>query len=273
MSNSPCKQVSPRDVYFFDLQGFLILRQALSKLELRELHTCLDAIPPLQAGERHGDVHAHDYQDGGQSGLNLQQIYEAGEPFEKLIDHPAWFEHMKLFVGGEGTFDHHHGPLFIDENFVSLRKPGEAIGMHSGGFPSTHRSQYRFHGDRFLCGQVNALIAFTNIGPGDGGTTLIPGSHKSNFEHPDLKRVGMRREGFGELIEGALELEMEAGDALVFVDSLCHGSARRLNPGIRKIAVYRYGPSWGNFRHGFRPSQELLQRLTPQRRSIVSPAL
>ena len=53
-------------------------------------------------------------------GLNLQQIYEAGEPFERLIDHPSWIERIKFFVGGEGTFDYHHGPLFIDEGFGTL---------------------------------------------------------------------------------------------------------------------------------------------------------
>ena len=59
-----------------------------------------------------------------------------------------------------------------------------------------------------MCGQVNALIALTDIGPGDGGTVLVPGSHKSNFEHPELKKVAMRSEGFGELIEGAIEIQM-----------------------------------------------------------------
>ena len=41
--------------------------------------------------------------------------------------------------------------------------------------------------------------------------------------------------------------------------------------GERRIVVYRYGPSWGTFRHGYRPSSELLERLTPERRQIVQP--
>jgi hypothetical protein len=263
--------VSPREVYFFDLNGYIILRNALSGSEVEELNAGIDAIPEQEPGSQFGQIHFHDYDDKGQSGLNLQQIYEAGEPFERLIDHPAWIEHVKLFVGGEGSFDHAHGPLFIDENFVNLRGPGKAIGMHSGGYPPILRNQFRFHGGRFMCGQVNALIALTDIGPGDGGTTLIPGSHKSNFKHPDLDLVKMRSDRFGELIEGAVEVEMAAGDVLVFVDGICHGSAKRANPGIRRIAVYRYGPSWGNFRHPYRPSQELLDRLTPERRQMVAP--
>ena len=48
-------------------------------------------------------------------------------------------------------------------------------------------------------------------------------------------------------------------------------AARRSTDGERRIVVYRYGPSWGNFRHGYAPSPELLERLTPQRRLIVQP--
>ncbi len=62
-------------------------------------------------------------------------------------------------------------------------------------------------------------------------------------------------------VEGAIECHLEKGDALLFVDAIAHGSARRTNPGNRRIAVYRYGPSWGHFRLPYRPSPELLGRL------------
>ena len=101
---------------------------------------------------------------GAKNGVNLQQIYEAGEPFEALVDHPSWIEHVKCFVGGEGTFDYHHGPLFIDECFASIRGPGDAIGIHSGAYPWVKRCQYHFSNGRFNCGQVNMLLALTDIG-------------------------------------------------------------------------------------------------------------
>lgn len=258
------------ETYLFDLRGYLHLENALSNKEVGELNACLDEIPPLAPGEWYGHVQAHTYGDET-SGLNLQQIYETGEPFEKLIDHPSWFEKVKRFVGGEGSFDYHHGPLFIDENFANFREPGEAIGLHSGGFPPILRNQFRYHGGRFMCGQINILMALTDIGPGDGGTMVIPGSHKSNFKHPHFDRHRMARDATAEGIEGAVEIHMATGDALLFVDGISHGSARRSKPGCRRVVVYRYGPSWGNFRHGYQPSPELLQRLTPQRRRIVQP--
>lgn len=267
--------VTDRDRFFFDLNGFLVLRGAIDAEHLRQIHERLDEFlamdPPLRHGEYIGAVHAHTY--GGAEGLNLQQIYEAGAPFERLIDHPAWYEKALTFVGGQNTFDMQHGPMFIDENFASIRGPGESIGLHSGGHKTTKRTQYRYENGQFGCGQINILMAFNNVGPGDGATMVVPGSHKSNFPHPELGRAAMK---VGEArsvddVEGAVEVHLQAGDAVMFVDSILHGSAKRVNEGQRRIGVFRYGPSWGMFRHPYRPSEELLQRLTPERRQLVWP--
>ena len=116
-------------------------------------------------------------------------------------------------------------------------------------------------------------MALTDIGPGDGATMVIPASHKSNFVHPDFDSHSMKA---GETrsvdsLEGAIEVHLAAGDALLFVDALCHGSAKRINPGERRIVVYRYGPSWGNFRHPYQASDDLLRRLTPRQRAVACP--
>jgi len=264
--------VSPLERYLFDLQGFLHLENALSAEEVAALNRRLDAIPVMEKGAWHGAVHAHSF--GGKDGTNLQQIYEGGPEFEALIDHPSWIGRIKHFVGDQpGNFDLLHGPVFIDEAFANLRGPGEAIGLHSGGHKPVKRTQYRFHNGEFACSQVNILMALTDIGPGDGATMLIPGSHKANLEHPQLRDHQIRP---GEMtsvdgVTGAREVHMKAGDALLFVDGIMHGSAQRTNPGQRRIIVYRYGPSWGFFRHPYRPSRELLARLTPERRAIVWP--
>jgi hypothetical protein len=262
--------ITDLEIYLFDLRGYLVLENALSFDEVTALNEGIDEILPLNPGQWYGDVHAQDLKP--ELGLNLQQIYEAGEPFERLIDHPSWFEKVKYFVGGEGTFDYLHGPLFIDENFANVRGPGGAIGLHSGAHEGVKRTQFRYNVGRFMCGQINILIALTDIGPGDGATMVVPGSHKSNFPHPEFEkhRIGGEVASVDNVI-GAIEVHMKAGDALLFVDALSHGSARRVNPGDRRIVVYRYGPSWGNFRLGYQPSEALLARLTPERRKIVHP--
>ena len=255
--------------YLFDLQGFLLLENALTAEEVTELNAGIDAILPIQPDEWHGYIHAR---GSSTNNIQLHQIYEAGEPFERLIDHPSWIDKVKHFVGGEGTFDHWPSPLFIDEDFAIIRKTGEGTRMHSGGHIGVKRTQFRYHNGRFQCGQINILIPLTDMGPGDGATMVVPGSHKQNFQHPDYDNMGIRGEvDATDNALAAVEVNCKAGDAILFVDALCHGSARRINPGERRVLIYRYGPGWGNFRHGYRPSPELLDRLTPERRKIVQP--
>jgi hypothetical protein len=260
------------ELYRFDLRGYIVVRQALSRAEVDACNACLDAIPALSPGEWYGYVHCHSY-GASSDGINLQQIYEAGPPFEALLDHPSWIAKVKTLVGGEGTFDHKHGALFIDEAFANLRGPGQAIGLHSGGHTGCKRTQFRVRQGKFHCGQVNVLLALTDIGPGDGATMVIPASHKANFAHPDLARFQMGENRSVDGLEDAIEVHLQAGDALLFVDAIMHGSAMRRNPGLRRIVVQRYGPSWGNFRHPYQPSAPLLARLTPERRAIVMPQL
>ncbi len=261
-------QPTAMDDYLFDLHGFLKLEGAVDPGHVADLNAVLDAIPDIEPGQWHGYVHRQVHQE--MNGINYQQIYEAGEPFERLIDHPAWIGRVRRYGRGEGTVDYNHGDLFIDENFANLRGPGQAISLHSGGHQRTKRTQFRYHDGKFHCGQINILTALTDIGPGDGATMVIPGSHKSNIKHPRFDPHVYGQDPV-DGTEGAIEVHMKAGDAILFVDAIAHGSAARVNPGQRRICVYRYGPSWGNFRFGYRPSEELLARLTATRRKIVRP--
>src|SRR5271168_5071601 len=80
ISTGEQKMVTDREKYFFDLQGFIVIRQALNAAEVTELNAALDAISRIKPGEWYGAVHGHTY--GTKDGLNYQQIYEGSEPFE-----------------------------------------------------------------------------------------------------------------------------------------------------------------------------------------------
>jgi ectoine hydroxylase-related dioxygenase (phytanoyl-CoA dioxygenase family) len=250
--------------YLFDLRGYLILKSAVDAAHIAELNRVLDAFPKLEWGQWHGNVQRLD--NNGDAGTELQNIVEAGEPFERLIDHPSWISLLRRYCGED---DSYVAGLFIDECFASIRRTGGFFGIHSGGYHGAMRGQYRYANGVFRCGQVNILLALTDIGPGDGGTLIVPGSHKSNFAHPQAPNYT----GLGPIndIEGAMEVHLCKGDALLFVDGLSHGASARTNPGERRVVIQRYGPSWGATRHGYRYSDELLARLTPERRKILQP--
>ncbi len=266
---------STLEEYLFDLQGFVVLRGVLSKEEVADANARIDQIPrALPRNGWHGWVQREDHPE--HRGISYQQVYELGGTFERMIDHPNYINYVLRFIGGQDTFDYHHGPLFIDENFYTIRGPGEAIPLHAGGHDRCKRMQFRYHNGRFACSQINVLTAFTDIGPGDGATMVIPGSHKSNIIHPEFLRKQTNEWGEGgggsvDGVPGAVEVHMKAGDSIVFVDATCHGSAKRINPGERKISVYRYGSSWNRTRWGYHASPELMARTNPFARKLVHP--
>lgn len=256
---------TPFDDYAFDLRGFLVLRGALSADEVAALNGAYDRFPDLAHGEWVGNSQRRDYT--AESGFELHHVLDCGDPaFDVVIDHPAWIHHVRHYAGEEHSYV---AGVTIDENIASIRRSGGHHPVHSGGHDSALRVQYDYRNGMFRCGQVNILIALTDIGPGDGATMVIPGSHKSNLAHPLAGDYagGDRMD----TLPFAEEVHLAAGDAILFVDAIMHGAASRTNPGERRVLIVRYGPSWANTRFGYQWSQSLLDRLTPSRRYVLQP--
>lgn len=259
-------QPTAMDDYLFDLNGYLIRRQAVEPELIDTLNDAFDNFPRIAPGQWWGNVHRPLSKGDPGKQLELQNVVEAGEPFERLIDHPSWIEHMRHWAGEE---DSYMAGLFIDECFAAIRTEGGFLQVHSGGYRKAMRGQYRYVDGVFRCAQVNVLVALTDIGPGDGGTLVIPGSHKSNLQHPQFEEFrGTQMDG----MVGIVQPELAKGDVLIFTDTLAHGAASRTNTsGERRTVIYRYGPKWAATRGGYRYSDELLDRLTPARREILRP--
>ncbi len=252
------------DDFFFDLRGYLVIRQAVEPALIADLNAAIDAFPPLGYGEWLGNAQRRDYTTS--TGLELHNCVEAGEPFERLIDYPGYIEYVRRYCGEQESYI---AGLFVDECMVSVRESGGHHPVHSGGYQGALRGAYSYTNGVFRCGQCNIILALTDVGPGDGATMVIPGSHKSNFPHPGAGDYGKLDRM--DHLDGAIELYLEKGDALLFVDGLMHGGSSRTNPGQRRVTIYRYGPLWGSTRFGYEYSPALLDRLTPERRKLLQP--
>ena len=252
---------TPMEEYFFDLLGYTLIEQALDPDHVEAINDWIDALPPLEVDQWHGNIDVHTY--SGIDGMNLQNIIEGGEIFECLIDHPAWIDQVRHYIGKA------YGP-YINESFINVRGPGGFIGVHSGGHVIDSCKPGGRDRKEWCCSELSLLVALTDVGPGDGPTVLIPSSHKSDIRHPHDKG-GFSDAGPATRLEGAIEVHMRTGDALLFQDFLCHGSAERTNPGQRRMVVFRYLASVFAHRWGYVPSNGLLARLTPAQRKIVQP--
>ncbi len=259
------QQPSALDDFLFDLNGFLVLKDAVDADLLSRLNAEFDAFPGgLELGAWYRGSQRRDYTP--ETGPELHNAVELGGPFEELIDHPAWIARLRHFCGEEKSYVQ---GLFIDESIASIRTRGGHHPVHSGGFQGALRGKYHFENGVFRVGQCNIILALTDIGEGDGPTMLIPGSHKSNFPHP--LKVDYARGDRMDVLPGAVPVLMNKGDALLFCDGCMHGGNSRTNPGERRIIIYRYGPIWGASRFGYTYSPEFLAQLTPERRHILQP--
>ena len=260
----PVRTPTALDDFLFDLRGYLILERVADAPLLADLNRAYDDFPPLENGQWWGNAQRRDY--AKEWGFELHNAVEAGEPFEQLIDYPGWINYVRHYCGEEKSYVE---GLFIDEFIAMIRRAGGYFPVHSGGYQGALRGRYLFEDGVFRCGQVNIILALTDIGEGDGGTVVIPGSHKSRLPHPE--GAGANAAERVEGLTGAIQVHLKAGDALLFVDGLMHGASSRTNPGERRVLLMRYGVSWGATRFGYQYSPELLARLTPERRKILQP--
>lgn len=259
--------------YLFDLNGYLILKNAIASDDLKDMNQWVEdhwsyvdskrRSTSQDSGAWIGHVETHTY--SGADGCNFQNIIEAAPVFHRLINYPAWIERCRRWVNPANG-------LSIHENFLNVRGSGGYIGIHSGGaMPISYMTFRQANTGEWMVGQINIIMALQDIGPGDGPTTIIPGSHKSVLRHPKLLEDIYRSDAAaGEQI-GMEELYLKAGDVLMFTDTITHGSAARTNPGHRRIVLYRYSPAFLNTRFGYVPSDSLIASLTEEQRSIIRP--
>jgi len=260
-------QPSELDDFLFDLNGFLVLKNAIEPDLVARLNAAFDEMPrDMELGHWHGGAQRRDYNKD--TGLELHNAVAMNGPFAALIDHPSYIDHLRHYCGEENSYVQ---GLFLDECIASIRDSGGRHSMHSGGHMGALRGKFHYEHNNFRCGQCNIIIALTDIGEGDGPTVVVPGSHKSNFPHPEAKDYAFAGAQSMHQLTGAFPVLMNKGDALLFVDGIIHGGSERTNPGERRITIFRYGPVWAATRFGYTYPAELLDTLTPARRKILAP--
>ena len=72
---TPCSEM---ERYLFDLNGYFIIKGALSPEEVKNCNKILDDLQDIEINEWRRNVHGQSF-TGTHEGLNLQQIYEAGD--------------------------------------------------------------------------------------------------------------------------------------------------------------------------------------------------
>jgi len=188
---------------------------------------------------------------------------EDSRPFRRLLAHPNLVPRVDAFVGSGFRLD--HLPLLLLQ-----RRGVEGFDLHGGAIGASgtwnQELSYSFHGGRSRCSLLAVSVALTDVGPGQGGFVIAPGSHKSNLPPPSSILAN-------ESPEMLTQPELAAGDAVIFSEATMHGALPWGGLGERRFALYRYGPAHHGYGRGYLQgwSEEMMDELTEEERAVLLP--
>ena len=111
---------------------------------------------------------------------------------------------------------------------------------------------------------MKTLAYLTDVGPDDGGTCLIPGSHRLTWPREEMVRAAMDDE---RLIH---QVEAGAGSVLLFGESLIHSTTAIRSDKERVILVAGYTPPMLREWMGNEVSPDFVASLPESIRTLIS---
>ena len=127
----------------------------------------------------------------------------------------------------------------------------QGYGFHAGWHPesgSTTNGLYH-------CSFIKTLTNLTDLGPDDGGTAVIPGSHKlAGIDRRDL--IETAAQDPARLLH---QVVAPAGSTLLFFESLLHSGGLCTSGKTRVFILGGYWPSMFQAHQGYEPDEEFLK--------------
>jgi ectoine hydroxylase-related dioxygenase (phytanoyl-CoA dioxygenase family) len=216
------KLMSAQDLYqyLFDLQGYIVVEDVLSRDEVAALNRLIDEQNLPEPGEirRFGGAAG-----GAPEGPGF---LEWGKPFCDLLDHARIMPILRFMLGD---------CIRLDRIYGMYMREGMAAGqLHGSNTPYSQGEYYHVRDGRIHNGFTVVSWNLSDTGPEYGGFCCIPGSHKSNFKIPQ------------EIFEAAEQAscvvipEAKAGSAILFTEALTHGTAAWTGKHQRRSLLYKY---------------------------------
>lgn len=239
--------------YLFDLNGYLVVKNAVAPAALARLNEWLDG-----QGERLDPTGKGTIKPGG--------TLLWGPEFRALLDNPVVLPYLRELLGDGLRLDHEYAIFSKQEN--------AGLALHGGGAPYDPSQYYHFRNGRPFSGLTVISYALRPIGPGEGGFAAIPGSHKANLPCPKPLRV-MQDAHPNELVR---QIPQQAGDCVIFTEALTHGTFPWRAAHTRRSILFKFAPahmSWGSGTYFPAPGNDSVMALdgdlTDAQRALLAP--
>lgn len=211
----PAMAMTEHERFEFDLNGFFIRPAILTPAEIapiieqvRLLAEDPEALPPEHRAVPSG-------------------------PSEFLMDHPRVVDVLHETIG-----EH----IRMESGFHVYRHKGQGEqSLHHGGEGNQAEPVmgYRVGQGKIFAGQIRVVFELTDIEEKDGGTSFLPGSHKTNFPMQGGRYGTPADSPFKDLVRS---YSCPAGSALFFTEGVAHGGTRwnRDTPRVSILSLYNH---------------------------------
>jgi ectoine hydroxylase-related dioxygenase (phytanoyl-CoA dioxygenase family) len=211
--------MNDQERYQFDLQGFLVVDQAIAPAHLAKLNRILDI------NLRHRSA-----ESPSATSERFDGLLGWGSAYRALIDNPRLRPYLAMLLGPQFRLDHEYAHV--------IRQGVGPIGtqLHGGGTPYDPCQHYQVVNGQMQSGLVAVAYNLTEVKPGEGGFGCIPGSHKSNFPLPEAWRDLQRPPACAQAVPAP------AGSATLFTEALSHGTLPWRGQGDRRTLFFKFSP-------------------------------
>ncbi len=191
--------------YLFDLQGFLVVEDVLSEAD------CDLAIDKIKSRMKPMEKTPNGYDSNG-TWHSAANLWEAGDPFLKLIDHPKVLDVLSEIIAPQ---------LRCESSYSFVRyKDCPVFEMHGGNRGGRVNFRYDARNGQIFTGLTVISYNLQDVGPADGGFSCIPGSHKADFQLTPEERQDLFAFN-GPLVQ---TIAAPRGAAVIFTETLAHGA-------------------------------------------------
>jgi ectoine hydroxylase-related dioxygenase (phytanoyl-CoA dioxygenase family) len=219
--------LNPEEIALFEKQGYVIVRQFLSREEANKLYE-------VSKSDQSISEHSYSVKDAEGNESKLALWYMPGDDIYGMLSRSAKLvKSVEQLIGGPVA--HYHSKVM-----QKVPKVGGAWEWHQD-----YGYWYR-NGFMYADQMLSVMFALTKANKENGCLKVLPGSHKlGRLEHGKAgEQVGADMHMVNKYKEKVEEVycELEAGDALFFHSNLLHASGpnRSSNPRWSIISCYNH---------------------------------
>ncbi|MCE9590997.1 MAG: phytanoyl-CoA dioxygenase family protein [Planctomycetes bacterium] len=190
--------------------------------------------------------------------FRIDNLPHVDPSYLEYVAHPYLVGMAEEIIGGEAR---------LEQSDVHIRRPPANKAEQGYGFHRGAGTHFTWRGNEglFHCHFVKTLTNLTDLGPDDGGTTVIAGSHK--LAHMDAAEVIKAAQDDPRLIHWVVA---PAGSTLLFYEATLHSSGIIRSDNDRVLIIGGYTPTMFQTWQGYEPEPDFVAQAPSELRPLLT---